>query len=254
MRLGYALGFTLKEVSGGKLGEIRTEELFRKHEDMWNHQVPFRRQEYQPGLALRTYRALTWLHYARGETQDQFTPFVFYWIAFNALYATESQLDGKEKTEQEAQKEYIGRLLGNQKARRQVSRTLVEVDGRIGDLVRETPTFAQDAKGVAKARSGTTAERLNQVVRRLGRIRNWMFHGGVARQSHVLGECVAAGTDVMTRLVPTFVDAMLNCQWEAGDWDDVPWSPDEYGEDTAHKERSDLRAAPSPWSRHPPRR
>ena len=245
------LDSTLRRPWGGGLRETRTEELFKQHEERWDHTVPFRSQLDQPGLALRTYRALTWIHYARGETQDQFTPFVFYWIAFNALYAVKS--DGKETTEQQAQEVYVERLLADEKAKRLVRRTLVDVDRRIGDLVRETPTFDQDARAVDAARSGATKRRLTQVILRVGRIRNWMFHGGVARRSHILGECVAAGTDVMTRLVPSFVDVMLNCGWQPGHWEDVPWSPDEYSEETVHKERSDLRAEPAPWSRHRPR-
>ena len=232
--------------------EIPTERLFKEHEERWDHTVPFRSQLDQPGLAIRTYRALTWLHYARGETQDQFTPFVFYWIAFNALYATESD-GGDTLPERQAQRAYVDRLLANKEAVMLVGQTLQDVDGRIGDLVRETPGFDRDAKTVRRAQSGMTEQRLAEAIPRLGQIRNWMFHGGVARHSHILAECVTAGTDVMTRLVPTFVAAMLNCRWPPGHWDDVPWSPDEYREDTAHQERPDLRAEPAPWSRHQPR-
>ena len=225
--------------------EIRTEELFKRHEERWDHEVPFLSQEDQPGLAIRTYRALTWVHYARGETQDDFTPFVFYWIAFNALYATRS--DGKDTKEWEAQRSYASRLLVNEEARKLVRAALDEADGRIGDLLRETPGFARNPRAVEAARSGTTEQRLAEVVERLAKIRNWMFHGGVARRSHVLGACVTAGTGVMTRLVPAVVHAMLKCSWPRDHWGGVPWSPDVYATETVHEERPDLRIEPAAW-------
>jgi len=40
-------------------------------------------------LAMRTHRALTWLHRAEQEPRDQDARFVFLWIAFNAAYANE---------------------------------------------------------------------------------------------------------------------------------------------------------------------
>jgi hypothetical protein len=44
---------------------------------------------FSPALALRTHRALSWLHRAEGERGDHDARFVFLWIAFNAAYANE---------------------------------------------------------------------------------------------------------------------------------------------------------------------
>ena len=92
------------------------------HGRSWDHLKPFRDQPLQAGLALRTYRALTWLHYARSETQDQFTPFVYYWIAFNALYAVKS--DNADENERQAQEKYFAHLLSGEGAQKLVAGAL----------------------------------------------------------------------------------------------------------------------------------
>ena len=241
--------------------EIRTEELFKKHEDTWDHGQPFREQR-QSCLALRTYRSLTWLHYARGEPSDRFTPFVFYWIAFSALYSAEQQ--GPEETESEAQREYLKRLLSDPDAAGSIHDLLRGLEKTIDVLVIETPVYGRhlgegreraDARGrdgaqtAGKVRHALKVQRdtgfvLREVVKRIYSIRNWLFHGGVARESHILGKPVMAGTDILTRLVPACVDAMLARQWPDDYWGSLPYSPDEYAVDTVHTERPDMREGP----------
>ena len=132
------------------------------------------------GLALRTYRALTWLHYARSETQDQFTPFVYYWIAFNALYAVDS--DNADENERQAQEKYFARLLSGEGAQKLVAGALGGLEGRVHVLMNETPGHAseKDTHDVARGISNgyRTSYVLREVAKRLYSIRNWVFHGG----------------------------------------------------------------------------
>lgn len=235
----------LREREERQVREIRTDELFRKHEERWDHGIPFRDLPGDAGLALRTYRALTWLHHARREAADRFTPFLFYWIAFSALYATEST--NGEVNDREAREAYFRKLLGNANARRSVHDALRGLGGpmrTIMDGARRSAT-ARAARRSARGRPGYVVDgELREVARELAKVRNWLVHGGVAHDSHVLRDRVAAGTDVLTRLVPAMVEAMLTNEWPPGCWDGLPYSPDEYDDDTRHEERRDMRAAP----------
>lgn len=47
------------------------------------------RDKFPESLSLRVHRALSWLHRAEQETQDQDARFIFLWVAFNAAYASE---------------------------------------------------------------------------------------------------------------------------------------------------------------------
>jgi len=48
-----------------------------------------KRDAFQEALSLRTHRALSWLHRAEQEEDDEDARFIFLWIAFNAAYANE---------------------------------------------------------------------------------------------------------------------------------------------------------------------
>ena len=57
-------------------------------------------------LTLRIRRALSWIERGEREQDDPDAAFIFYWIAFNALYA-EDTAEYSEKTEQKAFLAYL---------------------------------------------------------------------------------------------------------------------------------------------------
>lgn len=230
--------------------EIPTEDLFRRHEELWKHRQPFRCQA-RSGLALRTYRALTWLHYARAELHDRFTSFVFYWIAFNALYADSAEGDPSAANARQAQRAYFDRLLRDQpRASAAIRAALEGLATPIGVLMNDPVVRAGGGRSTFDVRGALAAQSaahvLHTVFGQLYAIRNWLFHGGVARESHLVRDCVAAGTDTMTRLLPAFVELMLEEQRLDEHWGDLPRSPDVYGPRTPHVERPDMRENPRP--------
>ena len=98
-------------------------------------------------------------------------------------------------------------------------------------------------------RGTTTAARntrqvLGEVVYRVYRIRNWVFHGGVAKESSLMRERVVTATDILARIFPAFVESMLAEDWPNGQWEGLPDSPDVYRDHTSHKDRPELREEP----------
>jgi hypothetical protein len=66
-------------------------------------------RESQPeSLRIRIHRAISWLARAERETQDHDARYIFLWIAFNAVYASEF---GFEQREREQVRQFVDRLL-----------------------------------------------------------------------------------------------------------------------------------------------
>ena len=61
-------------------------------------------------LQLRTHRALSWIARAEKESDDQDAAFIFYWIAFNAVYA-EDRPDVADMEERGIFDEYFGKII-----------------------------------------------------------------------------------------------------------------------------------------------
>ena len=68
------------------------------------------RDGFSPALALRTHRALSWLHRAEQEPEDHDARFLFLWISFNAAYANEIT-DRREFTERRQLVNFMNRLV-----------------------------------------------------------------------------------------------------------------------------------------------
>ncbi|MXY55857.1 MAG: hypothetical protein F4029_15215 [Gammaproteobacteria bacterium] len=231
-----------------KDSEAKTEVLLERHREVWDHSQPFLDQR-NGGLALRTYRAVTWLHRARDEPGDHFAAFLLYWVAFNALYgALPAEPDARER---KAWRSYFERLLANDRARRSIHDVLRRLERPIAVLMTDElaypPTlrpgsgFAdgldRGAGRVRQALKSTTGTDfvLLEVFSRLYNVRNWLIHGRIAWKSRIMGDCVTAGTDVMTRLIPALVEVMLGEAWP-DEWEEPRYSPDVYEGTTTPKE------------------
>ena len=74
------------------------------------------RHKYQPDMALRVHRALSWLDRAERSVDDPDGRFIFLWIAFNAAYATE--IDERFRlSEQATFQAFLGKLLSLDQAK-----------------------------------------------------------------------------------------------------------------------------------------
>ena len=222
--------------------EIPTEVLRQRHQDIWCHSLPFQEQG-NAGLALRTYRAIDWTHRARMEHSDSFAAYLFLWIAFEALYGTDPQ-DGTMTTRRAVRREFLEALVGVDQSRA-VHGTLREVDSQSQRLLNNDVAYAR-WKGVGDRRKlaqmfaqhlllGRTVEAAATVFDRLNTVRNWLVHGGIAWGSRIMTPAVADGTAILTRLVPTFVDVMLDSR-DIHDWSVPAWTPDRYESRTSAKE------------------
>ena len=76
--------------------------LQKKARDAW-HTLP-------SGLRLRMRRAMSWIERAEKETDDQDAAFIFYWIAFNALYGQDTS-DVSETTERTVFNDYFDKII-----------------------------------------------------------------------------------------------------------------------------------------------
>ena len=87
-----------------------------------------------------------------------------------------------------------------------------------------------------KLRAGQTADALEVVFDPLNTIRNWLMHGGISWGSRKMGETVRNGSEVLTGLVPAFIQVMLTepnrSQWsfplQRPDLHEEPISPKDF--------------------------
>ena len=192
-------------------------------------------------LNLRLRRALSWLERAEKEyaTEDLDAAFIFYWIAFNAVYeqfGTSSVY--KDKREEEKRREYVGRIVAIQDSKSRINSTVWSVlRGEIQKMLenrfvyapywshRNNPAearnweqrFNRDRKRALRALSGKrTGDVLCELLYRLNTLRNQLLHGGATWKGRVNRNQVEPGARIMALLVPNFIDVMIehpNADW-----------------------------------------
>lgn len=188
-------------------------------------------------LRLRIHRALSWLRRA-GQAEDGDGRFLFLWIAFNAAYAQEI-VDSSPLSEQARFRDYLERVCA------------LDADGRIGALVwAQFPAsirvlldnpfvfepFWQHQRGQISAddwrqrfeRARSTAHRalasgntvlvLSVVFQRIYTLRNQLMHGGATWNSAVNRDQVRDCVRLLERLVPVFLELMIESR-------DDDWGP-----------------------------
>ena len=197
------------------------------------------RDTFTPSLALRTHRALSWLHRAERETEDLDARFVFLWIAFNAAYANEIH-DRENFSERRLLLTFLSRLIDSddekliyeivwQEFPRSI-RMLIDNkyvfqpfwdfhNGRILETEWQEK-FARSRASVNRALGRMDTLRvLAEVLNRLYTLRNQLVHGGATWNSSVNRSQIADGSAMLGLLVPTVIHLMM----ENGDqlWGDA---------------------------------
>lgn len=191
------------------------------------------REEFPTPLALRAHRSLSWLKRSAAERDDADVRFILLWIGFNACYAADVAL--ALKSENQRERNHFNEFFI----------TLVSLDAkhRIYDAVWErfpqeirvlltnryvfgpfwchhngTPGYedwrvrldrAGTAVNAALARRDT-ARILSIVFGRLYVLRNQLVHGGATWNGEVNRAQVRDGAMILGRLLPIFVDLMMD--------------------------------------------
>ncbi len=201
------------------------------------------RDDSPENLRLRVHRALSWLQRAEQEAEDDDAAFIFYWISFNAAYATEGvrsyrstgrrterhnfseffailvELDREEQIYEviwEQFPDFVRSLLNNQF----VYQPFWDYhNGRDGYENWEAG-FRKSRNRVARAlRSKNTVLILEILFDRLYVLRNQLIHGGATWGSAVNRDQVRGGRNILAHLTPFYIELMMdnpNLPWTRG--------------------------------------
>jgi len=187
------------------------------------------REQFSPALALRTHRALSWLHRAEQEPEDHDARFLFLWISFNAAYANEIT-DRREFSERRQLVNFMNRLVDSDHEKLlyqmiwrrypQSIRTLIDnrhVFQPFWDHVRGDLTDAEWREAFVKSKSSAhralgkqnTKKVFAVTFDRLYTLRNQLVHGGSTWNSSVNRGQVTDGARILGDIVPIIIHLMM---------------------------------------------
>ena len=199
------------------------------------------RETLPPDLSLRMRRSMSWLKRAEQERDsDDDAAFIFYWIAFNAVYARDRPRD-PESSERERFADYFQTILSLDN-----HNTIYDaIWHRFSDSIRVLLdnkfvfqpfwnhhadlgydnweyTFENSRRAVHSALAGRDTEFiLSTLFDRLYVLRIQLFHGGATWQSSVNRSQVRDGARILAFLVPLFIGLMMSNP-------QVDWGPPDY--------------------------
>jgi hypothetical protein len=202
-----------------------------RHHDLKEKQRRLR-TGFPQDLGLRVHRAISWIGRAEQEVQDHDTAFVFLWIAFNAAYADERDVDSDRSLgdrrqfvdlvdrlvalDEEARLNRaiwhrfcgpVARLMDNRYIYRPFWLDQIGVAGN-EDWARG---FRASAERFARAMArGDTAFLLRQVFDRLYMLRCQIIHGGATWNGKVNRQQVRDAADILRTVMPVIVDIMMD--------------------------------------------
>lgn len=181
------------------------------------------------GLRLRMRRAMSWIERAEKETDDLDAQFIFYWIAFNAVYGQDTS-NVSETTEQNVFNEYFDKIIRldandevyeaiwqrfsgpirNFMDNKYVYQPFWKHQNRVPRYEDWEDRFVWDKERLrrALARQDTKAI-LKALFNRLYVLRNQLLHGGATWQGSVNRDQVRDGARIIAFLTPIFIDLMM---------------------------------------------
>ena len=191
-------------------------------------------------LTLRLRRAKSWLERAKKESNDPDAEFVFYWIAFDAIYG-KSQSTGGDNDAREQFNDFFRRVLSadrDNKIRDTVwhnfsdsVRLLLDnkyvywrfwrnVFSKGRDYENWKEDFEEDKRrGLTTLANNNTKGALNIIFDRLYVVRNQIIHGGATWGTGRNRDQVRDGARTMAMLVPVFVEVIESNP------EDIEWDP-----------------------------
>ncbi|MBS8225747.1 hypothetical protein DYI42_05800 [Vannielia litorea] len=189
-------------------------------------------------MALRVHRAISWIGRAEQSPGDPDAAFLFLWIAFNAAYAGEADVEAGPTLGDRSQfAEYLARVVSYDETERLHDAVWNKFEGPIAKLMQNRYVFRPfwqhqngiagnedwDRKFVASAKSFVRAMEEKQTVKvltivfdRLYMLRCQLTHGGATWGGKVNREQLKDGAAILGTLLPVMVDLMLDNPEE--DW------------------------------------
>ena len=184
-------------------------------------------------LNLRLRRVLSWLGRAEKEyrASDFDAAFIFYWIAFNAMYEQLGTSSVDETYERDKRRDYFDRIVSFANAENVIYDSIWsvlrdEIESMLENRYVYEPYWrhrnnpAKDRnweqrfdrareRGTEAIRKTRTKDVLCELFHRLNTLRNQMLHGGATFKSSVNRNQVEPGARIMSSLVPHFIDVMI---------------------------------------------
>ncbi|SLN58732.1 hypothetical protein ROG8370_02679 [Roseovarius gaetbuli] len=196
------------------------------------------REGFPEDVGLRVHRAISWIGRAEREKQDPDAAFIFLWIAFNAAYADESDVETTKPLGERRQFiDLIDRLVELDADARLYYAVWDRFRGPIAKLMENrfifrpfwlnqngiagneqwAKTFRKSAERFVRSMADKdTAYILREVFDRLYMLRCQMMHGGTTWNGKVNRSQVKDGAAIMSTLLPVMVDIMMDSPEE--DW------------------------------------
>lgn len=187
------------------------------------------RDGFPPALALRTHRALSWLHRAEQEPEDHDARFLFLWISFNAAYANEIS-NRRDFSERRLLVGFMNRLIDSDDEkllyqmiwRRYPQSIRLLIDNRFvfqpywdhlrGDLsdAEWREAFSKSKSSAHRALGRMNTKKVFAVTfDRLYTLRNQLMHGGSTWNSSVNRGQVTDGARILGDIVPIVIHLMM---------------------------------------------
>ncbi len=184
-----------------------------------------------PGL--RSGRCLSWLGRAEQEMEsgDYDAAFIFYWIAFNAVYADGRSQARLERRESRVFSDYFEKIIQLDRHEKIYNAVLMKFWEPMVELLRNkyvfqpfwdyhnglpgnddwTLRFDRDARNVGRALDRRdTKDILRILFYRLYVLRNQLIHGGATWNSKANRRQVEDGARIMASLVPLLIELMMD--------------------------------------------
>lgn len=196
------------------------------------------REGFPQDLGLRVHRAISWIGRAEREAQDHDAAFIFLWVAFNAAYADERDIDSTRPLGDRRQFiELIDRLVAHDAEGRLYRVAWERFRGPIAKLMENRYVYRPfwlDQNGIAGNEDWAKAFRasaerfvramadrdtayvLRQVFDRLYMLRCQIMHGGATWNGKVNRQQVRDAADILRAVMPVMVDIMMDNPEE--DW------------------------------------
>jgi len=194
-------------------------------------------------FAIRVHRAISWIRRGELEVDDPDARFVFFWIGFNALYASKSEYGStaSELYRMERRFEDIVRFDTEKRIHNAIwvslwdpCRNLLDNEYAYelrwrwedGDPAAAdwADRFEREKKKVhASLGKGDTVEVLGTLFKRLYCVRNQLFHGNATFGGEKNRSQITDGAKILTALLPLIVDLMMINH--AHDWGRIQYPP-----------------------------
>ncbi len=198
---------------------------------------------------LRVHRAISWLNRAEQETNDPDAAVIFYWIAFNAAYGRDQDVDeidngSRVSSERGLFRDFFELALRLDTDKQIYNEIWQRFSGPIRILLNNQYVFQpfwDNQRGKSEAKNWETrfqnSTRISMealakqdtvtvlaiVFDRLYVLRNQLVHGGATWQSSVNRRQVEDGASILSFLVPLFVSVMMDNPSE--DWGEPAYPP-----------------------------